>query len=485
VRLYGLHSQETNHDGYFAITLTGEHGLKPGQDLHIGVDVEGMVILEPPDEVIRLPENPDTQVAYRIVLAKKRSLVLLRSERMLQFVFQKRLEAAIDANDKEAARQLELAKESARLGLSEEELTTAVESYKESLRTSPDLNKRGLAALDDANSATESEVRKEYLDKAETSFREARIKNLRTIVEGRKAEVLQPEIDFNLGLTFFEKAAYDSARIYFARADSLKPGKSETLNWLGRAHAELAQFSGALESYGKALATDTLAFGRNHPNVAIRLNNIAGVLRAKGDYDGALEKYNEALTIFESFLGPEHPNTNTVRANRDQVVWDSLSENQRWFLQTQYSLAQLNDSTVARSEPEDLALLNQIAVGYIKQNKGDSAVIYLDHALPLAQKLDDVEMTGTLLNNSGAAHKIAANWSTASDFLQQSVRHNTAILGGTVPLCWHTPIFIWAGSCMHKPKRIVPSITPGAAEPWRKNTVWKICWPISRGYSLS
>ena len=36
----------------------------------------------------------------------------------------------------------------------EDELRVAVDTYKERLRTSPDLQKRGLAALDDANAAT-------------------------------------------------------------------------------------------------------------------------------------------------------------------------------------------------------------------------------------------------------------------------------------------------------------------------------------------
>jgi len=98
-------------------------------------------------------------------------------------------------------------------------------------------------------------------------------------------------------------------------------------------------YDGALEKFNEALTIDAGYFGLNHPKVAIRLNNIAAVLRAKGDYDGALEKLNEALTIFETFLGPNHPNTQTVRANRNQAWFESLTENERWFLQTQYYLA--------------------------------------------------------------------------------------------------------------------------------------------------
>ena len=308
VRLWGLTSQPANAQGYFQITLSQQtakaHALAPGRDLYIEVEKEGMVVLEPPDKKFRLPDNPETQAHFRVVMVKKGSPLLARSERMLEYVFQKRLTAAIAANDKEAARQLELAQEAARLGLPEEKLRVAVENYKESLRTSPDLNKRGLALLDDANAETESKIKQQKLDQAEGAFREASRKNLLAIREGRKAEALQPEIDFNLGQTFFAKARYDSAAIYFAKADSAAPGDADKLNMLGRALDELAQYDKAMQVYQRAFAKDTTTFGRNHPKVAIRLNNIAGVLESKGDYAGALEKYNEALNAsFAYFKG--------------------------------------------------------------------------------------------------------------------------------------------------------------------------------------
>jgi len=85
-----------------------------------------------------------------------------------------------------------------------------------------------------------------------------------------------------------------------------------------------------------------------------------------------------------------------------------------------------------------LALLNQIAEGYIKQVKGDSALIYLNQALPLAKKLNDAEMTGTLLNNLGSAHKANENWQEAEVYLRQSVHHNKTVQGDSASVLAYT-----------------------------------------------
>jgi hypothetical protein len=44
-------------------------------------------------------------------------------------------------------------------------------------------------------------------------------------------------------------------------------------------------------------------YGPDHPDVAIRLSNLGGVLRALGDLQGAKKNYERALEIFRKFLG--------------------------------------------------------------------------------------------------------------------------------------------------------------------------------------
>ena len=63
----------------------------------------------------------------------------------------------------------------------------------------------------------------------------------------------------------------------------------------------------ALEGYQKALAILEKVLGKEHPDIAMTYNNIAGVYQAQGDYPQALAFYQKALAIREKVLGKEHP----------------------------------------------------------------------------------------------------------------------------------------------------------------------------------
>ncbi len=727
VRLPGFDSQTTDQRGYFIFQVSEEkcnaYKITGGVDLFVEVKKENMVILEPPDQKLRLAFNPDIQPHFQIMLVNKGSLLLVKNEKMLDHILRQKIDAAVSAKEEEFARRDILAEEAARLGLSKETLLTAVESYKDMLRSSPDLNKRGLAALDDMYAASEYKIKKAKGEEAKKYFQEAISKDEKIIRQAQQAESRLPEEYYNLGLTFFEEARYDSSLHYFSKADSLSPNNLTRLNMLGRSLSKLAlherslkvykkalfvarsefpsdhpevatilnniaivlksrgdydgalekynealgidesyygrnhprvatglnniaivlksrgdyagalekyneslrineeyygrnhprvatglnnialvlassgDYEGALEKYNEALGIDESYYGRNHPDVAIDLNNIAGVLVSRGDYDGALEKYNEALGIDESYYGrnhprvatglnniagvlkskgdyegalekynealridetyygrnhpdvaidlnniavvlksrgdyagalekyneslrinesyfgrnhpsvatglnnialvlasrgdyagalekynealridesyygrdhpdvaidlnniavvlksrgdyagalekydealrilaiffePDHPDVLTVRNNRDQVYWDSLSEKDRWYLQTQDRILQLKDTSLNFTNPVRMELLNVIGVGYIKQAKADSALIYLNEALPIALKLKDKEIEGKLLNNLGSAHKLSGNWTEAERYIRRSIEHNSEVLG--------------------------------------------------------
>jgi hypothetical protein len=66
----------------------------------------------------------------------------------------------------------------------------------------------------------------------------------------------------------------------------------------------------------RALTIDETSYGPDHPKVAIRLNNLAGLLLATNRLAEAEPLMRRALVIFETSLGPDHPDTVTVRANR-------------------------------------------------------------------------------------------------------------------------------------------------------------------------
>jgi tetratricopeptide (TPR) repeat protein len=59
--------------------------------------------------------------------------------------------------------------------------------------------------------------------------------------------------------------------------------------------------------YRRALAIDEASFGPNHPEVATRLNNLAGLLQATNRLPEAEPLMRRALAIAEASFGPDHP----------------------------------------------------------------------------------------------------------------------------------------------------------------------------------
>ncbi len=60
--------------------------------------------------------------------------------------------------------------------------------------------------------------------------------------------------------------------------------------------------------------------GKDHPNVATSLNNLAELYKAQGQYDKAQPLYERSLGILEKVLGKDHPSTKTVRENYEILL---------------------------------------------------------------------------------------------------------------------------------------------------------------------
>ena len=87
------------------------------------------------------------------------------------------------------------------------------------------------------------------------------------------------------------------------------------LNQAGLYEQTRAQLRGAEQFLRRALEIGERVSGPDHPDVAIRANNIGQILQAQGDLAGALQYTRRALRILESTYGPENPSTKAVAAN--------------------------------------------------------------------------------------------------------------------------------------------------------------------------
>ncbi len=199
---------------------------------------------------------------------------------------------------------------------------------------------------------------------------------------------------------------------------------------IGHILYDQGNYDDALKEYEKALRIYENVFGADKIQAGISQFSIGNALFAKGNYSVALDRYTKALNIYENVLGPRHPSTEIVRESKYVATIGLLPDDEKWLLQTQYSRSRLRNSAAHQmTEKQRLTLLNSISVGYIKQGKGDSAIVYLRQANALAKKLKDREMIGTVLNNFAAAYKSENDLSNAESYVRKSILFNRTLAG--------------------------------------------------------
>ncbi len=79
------------------------------------------------------------------------------------------------------------------------------------------------------------------------------------------------------------------------------------------------RYAEAEELYRQALEIDRATIGAGHPDYAIDLNNLAGVLVKLGRPDEARVHYEQALAIFRASLPPDHPHIQKVQAHLSKL----------------------------------------------------------------------------------------------------------------------------------------------------------------------
>ena len=129
------------------------------------------------------------------------------------------------------------------------------------------------------------------------------------------------------GLYLKGRAQFTEAKEMYERALAIDeaaygtdhPDVAIDVNNLGGVLNALGDMEGAKKMYEQALAIDEATYGPDHPDVAIDVNNIGSVLKALGDMEGAKKMYERALRIFTESLGEDHPNTVTVQNNLDSL----------------------------------------------------------------------------------------------------------------------------------------------------------------------
>jgi tetratricopeptide (TPR) repeat protein len=134
----------------------------------------------------------------------------------------------------------------------------------------------------------------------------------------------------SVGYHLNDIAAYTAARAAYERALAIDekafgpdhPQVAIFVNNLGLVYQALGDLPAARAAFERALAIDEKAFGPDHPNVARDVNNLGLVYNALGDLPAARAAFERALAIDEKAFGPDHPKI-AIRVNNLGEVYEA------------------------------------------------------------------------------------------------------------------------------------------------------------------
>jgi len=245
----------------------------------------------------------------------------------------------------------------------------------------------------------------------------------------------------SLGAQCAKAGHYDAAEPLLRKALAVQeevlgrehPDTAMSLNnlaWLLNAKGESAL---AEPLYRQALAIREKVEGPEHPDTAMSLNNLAELLRERGDYAAAEPLYRRALAIQEKILGPEHPDTATSLNNLALLL---AAEGDYPAAEPLYRGAlAIQEKTLGPEHPTTATSLTNLAS--VLAAKGDYAAAepLYRRALAIREKVLGSEHadTATSLNNLGWLLATRGDYAGAEPLYRRAISLQARALGSEHP----------------------------------------------------
>ena len=136
--------------------------------------------------------------------------------------------------------------------------------------------------------------------------------------------------------------------------------------------------------YERALAIKEKALGPDHPDTALSLNNLGGVLGAMGEYKDALPYVKQALSIWEKQLGPQHPSVGVGNNHVGYLLqaMGNLAEARPYY---ERALA-IREKALGPDHPDTAIDLNNLAVLAYYEGDMPEAARLMRRALAIREK---------------------------------------------------------------------------------------------------
>jgi tetratricopeptide (TPR) repeat protein len=91
------------------------------------------------------------------------------------------------------------------------------------------------------------------------------------------------------------------------------------VNNLGGVLKDLGDLAGAKAAFERALLIREVAFGKEHPDVAQSLWWLGVLAQQQDDKEAARDYYERALQIFEKFLPPDHSRIKNLKGHLNSL----------------------------------------------------------------------------------------------------------------------------------------------------------------------
>jgi tetratricopeptide (TPR) repeat protein len=240
---------------------------------------------------------------------------------------------------------------------------------------------------------------------AARSIDEAREQARRVLVESLAA--VYPQKVFSDPSTWPRARRLDGIALELVGGDGPLPEgaeerASDLLNWIAAfRQSALAAYAQARPFFERALAIREKVLGPEHPETAASLNDLAVLLKARGDHIGARPLLERALAIKEKVRGPEHPDTavglnnlaSVLLAHGDLAGARSLHER---------ALA-IKEKVLGSEHPETAMGLNNLAFLLRSQDDLAGARPLFERALAIYEKALGPEHPDTAINLNNLA----------------------------------------------------------------------------------
>ena len=182
-----------------------------------------------------------------------------------------------------------------------------------------------------------------------------------------------------------------------------------------------ANYAQALSLYEGSLVISESVYGKNHPEVAIRLNNLATLYYKQGNYDKALSLCECSLVIRENLLGENHPDV-ASSLNNLAALYKSQGDYDKALSSYQRSLA-IREKVSGKNHPHVATSLNNLAEFYRNQSDYDKALPLYERSLAIREKVlgENHPDVATNLNNLAGLYSEQGDYDKALPLYERAL----------------------------------------------------------------